>query len=81
VAKTVSPLYPLLAKQAHTQGDVTVQIVVDRAGNVTQEKAISGPVVLRQAAVEAVHNWKFQPSFLDGQPISVETLVTIRFQL
>jgi TonB family protein len=81
MAKTVAPQYPPLAKQAHTQGDVTVQITIDKAGNVTEGKAISGPPVLRQAAVDAVRNWKFEPSFLDGQGISVQTLVTVRFQL
>jgi protein TonB len=81
IEKSVAPQYPSLAKQAHTQGDVTVQIVIDRAGNVTEGKAISGPPVLRQAAIDAVRNWKFQPSVLDGQAISVQTLVTVRFQL
>ena len=79
--KNVVPQYPALAKQAHTQGDVTVQIVIDRAGNVIEGKAISGPTVLRQAAVDAVRGWKYEPTMLDGQAISVQMLVTLRFQL
>lgn len=79
--KNVVPQYPPVAREAHTQGDVTVQIVVDRAGNVSDAKAISGPTVLRPAAVEAVRGWKYQPTMLDGQSISVQMLVTLRFEL
>jgi protein TonB len=79
--KNVVPQYPMLARQAHTQGDVAVQVVVDRAGNIVDAKAISGPTVLRPAAVEAVRGWKYEPTMLDGQAISVQMLVTLRFQL
>lgn len=79
--KNVVPQYPPLARQAHTQGDVAVQIVVDRAGNVVDAKAISGPTVLRPSAVDAVRGWKYEPTMLDGQAISVQMLVTLRFQL
>ncbi len=77
----VLPQYPPVARQAHTQGDVTVQIVVDKAGNVVDARAISGPPVLRQAALDAVRRWKYEPSTMDGQAISVQMLVTLRFQL
>jgi len=81
LVKDVLPQYPPLARQAHTQGDVAVQIIVDRAGNVVDAKAISGPTVLRQAAVDAVRGWKYNPTMLDGQAVSVQMLVTLRFQL
>jgi len=77
----VLPQYPNLARQAHTEGDVAIEIVVDKAGNVGDAKVISGPTVLRQAAIDAVRRWKYEPSLLDGQPTSVEMLVTIRFRL
>jgi TonB family protein len=77
----VMPQYPSLAREAHTQGDVEVQIVIDKAGNVTEAKSISGPAVLRQAAVDAVRRWKYQPTILDGQAIPVQMIVKLRFQL
>lgn len=77
----VMPQYPSLAREAHTQGDVEIQIVIDKAGNVTEAKSISGPAVLRQAAVDAVRRWKYQPTILDGQPIPVQMIVKLRFQL
>ena len=77
----VLPLYPALAKQAHTEGDVSIQIVVDKAGNVSDAHVTSGPSVLRDAALNAVRRWKYEPSLLDGQPTSVQMLVTVRFKL
>jgi TonB family protein len=77
----VLPQYPMLAKQAHTEGDVSIQIVVDKAGNVSDAHVTSGPSVLREAALDAVRKWKYEPSLLDGQPTSVQMLVTVRFRL
>jgi len=77
----VLPQYPALAKQAHTEGDVSIQIVVDKAGNVSDAHVVSGPSVLREAALSAVRRWKYEPSLLDGQPTSVQMLVTVRFRL
>lgn len=77
----VLPEYPGLARQTHAEGDVAVQVVIDKSGNVTDAKVISGPAVLRQSAIEAVRRWKYEPSLLDGQPISVQMLVTIRFRI
>lgn len=77
----VLPEYPLLARQEHTQGDVVVQVVVDKAGRVAEAKAISGPSILRRVAIDAVRRWKYEPPMLDGQAIAVQLLVTVRFQL
>jgi TonB family protein len=77
----VLPQYPNLARQSHTQGDVGLEIVVDKAGGVSEARVVSGPTVLRQAALDAVRRWKYEPSLLDGQSISVQMLVTIRFRL
>jgi general secretion pathway protein A len=75
------PAYPVIARQARTEGDVMVEIVIDRAGNVSNPKVVSGPAGLRQSALDAVRSWKYEPSMLDGQPVSVQMLVTVRFRL
>jgi TonB family protein len=75
----VIPQYPPLARQTHTEGDVVLEIGVDRLGNVAEAKAISGPTVLRMAAIGAVRRWKYEP--LDGQPASTRMTVTIQFRL
>jgi len=78
---SVLPVYPSVAKQAHVEGDVVIDTQIDKNGNVVHMKAVSGPVVLRQAAVDALRRWKYQPSTLDGQPVAVEMLVTVKFRL
>jgi periplasmic protein TonB len=74
------PMYPALAKQSNTQGDVVIRATIDKAGHVAHMDVVSGPVVLRQAALDALSRWKYEPSKLDGQPVSVQMLVTIKFR-
>src|ERR1700728_1098921 len=74
------PVYPALAKQSNTQGDVVIRATIDKAGHVAHMDVVSGPAVLRQAALDALSRWKYEPSKLDGQPVSVQMLVTIKFR-
>ncbi len=76
-----SPVYPPIAKAAHAQGTVTVQIVVDEEGYVIMAKAISGHPLLQQAAVVAARQAHFSPTFLEGQPVKVFGVITYNFVL
>jgi TonB family protein len=81
--KTLSatpPVYPQAARQASIDGDVVIRAVIDKNGSVAKADVISGPAMLRQAALTAVLRWKYAPSVLDGQPVSVETTVTVKFR-
>jgi TonB family protein len=80
VISSALPVYPTIALQANVQGDVVVRIIIDKAGNVSEAHAISGPALLRPAAVDALRQRKYKPSTLHGQPISIEMLVTIQFR-
>jgi periplasmic protein TonB len=75
------PVYPPAAKAAHIQGDVVVDTRISKEGFVISMKAISGPTMLRQAALDALRKWKYQPSELDGQPVPVQMFITIQFRL
>ena len=75
------PLYPATARGQNVDGIVSMDAFVDAAGNVTEVKVISGPILLRQAAIDALRKWKYQPARLDGQPTAVHTNVNIRFTL
>jgi protein TonB len=79
VVSAALPVYPAIARQANVEGNVVVRVVIDKAGNVSDVHAISGPPLLRQAAVDALRQRKYEPSRLNGQPISIEMLVTIQF--
>jgi len=73
--------YPAIANSNHVEGDVEVQTTIAPTGKVELAKAISGPVLLREAAVSAVRQWRYSPATLDGKPVSIQYTVTVRFHL
>lgn len=81
VISAPAPVYPSVAKQAMVQGDVVINTQIDQRGLVTAMKVVSGPAMLRQAALDALRRWKYRPSELDGKPTTVQMLVTIKFRL
>jgi TonB family protein len=74
------PDYPQLARTNHAAGDVTLDALVDASGNVRDVKVISGPVLLRAAAIAALLQWKYEPARLDGQPTPMHLTVTMKFK-
>jgi periplasmic protein TonB len=81
LVRNIHPVYPPLAKQTRTQGTVRLDCVIDPQGNVTQVKLVSGHPLLVEAALDAVRQWKYQPTLLNGQPVAVEMQVTVNFTL
>jgi len=77
--KSVQPVYPQIARSSHAAGDVTVDALIDADGNVTNLKAVSGPPILRQAAMDAIKQWKYDPARLDGRPVAIHLTLTVRF--
>jgi len=75
------PVYPPTARRAGTQGEVMIHARVDETGKVVLMRVISGPLSLRQAALDALSQWKYEPARLNGKPVSVDTAVSIKFQL
>lgn len=81
IINEVQPAYPPLARDARVQGDVMIDSVIDKLGDVTKMKLVSGNPLLITAALNAVKQWKYQPTTLNGTPISVEMEVTVHFDL
>jgi periplasmic protein TonB len=79
--RNVQPVYPPLALQTHTQGQVVLDCVIDKEGDVTQMKLVSGHPLLVGAAMQAVRQWKYQPTLLNGTPVAVEMMVHVNFSL
>ena len=73
------PAYPAMARSANVEGDVVIDTTIDAAGKVTGMKVVSGSPLLRQAALEALRQWRYEPSKLNGEPVPVEMTVTIKF--
>src|SRR6266496_1550950 len=79
--RMVSPVYPPLAKAARISGTVVLQAVIGKDGTIQRLKALSGHPMLIPSAIEAVSQWKYKPYFLNGQPVEVDTQVTVNFVL
>jgi protein TonB len=77
----VPPEYPLLAKQAGIQGEVIIAAIIDDRGNVTDMKVVSGPPFLYSVAMQALAQWKFEPTLLNGEPVPIKWNVSVTFSL
>jgi len=77
----VEPTYPPVARAAHIQGVVVLAAIIDKDGNIQNLQVVSGHPMLAPAAIEAVKQWRYKPFLLSGQPLEVETAVTVTFQL
>jgi periplasmic protein TonB len=79
--KSVPPVYPSFAKTQRISGDVKIDALIDATGKVTTMKVVSGPTLLHQAAMDALHQWKYQPASLDGKAVPMHLTVTIQFHM
>jgi protein TonB len=77
----VQPAYPALAIQARIQGNVVLHAIIGRDGRVSELQVLSGHPLLVSAAVEAVRQWRYSPTLLNGQAVEVETTITVSFVL
>jgi protein TonB len=77
----VLPAYPPIAREAGIQGTVVLEATITTAGTIRELRVVSGPQMLRQAAVDAVSRWRYRPYLLNGQPIEVETTISVVFSM
>jgi len=81
VLTKVQPVYPPHALQVRLQGPVELQANIGKDGNITGVRQINGDPVLGKAAMDAVRQWKYKPYFLNGEPVEVQTQITVNFKL
>jgi protein TonB len=79
--RRVEPIYPELAKRARVEYQVMLEVNVDEEGNVTGVKVLRGHPLLDQAAIDAVKQWQYSPTYLNGQAVPVVATVTVPFTL
>ena len=77
----IEPRYPALAVQVKKEGTVVLHAIISRDGGITSLDVISGPPLLVQAALDAVRQWRYRPTLLNGEPVEVETSITVIFRL
>ena len=76
-----TPDYPIIAKQIHLDGSVSVEVMISPDGRVESARAISGHALLKAAAVAAATGWRFQPTLLNGTPVQVTGVIVFNFRL
>jgi TonB family protein len=81
LTKRVNPEYPPLAREARIQGTVRLQAIIGYDGTITQLEVVSGHPLLAQASLDAVRQWQYQTTLLNGEPIEVETTIDVVFTL
>jgi len=79
--KKIQPSYPPLARQARIQGQVLLQAEISKDGSIQNLRLISGHPMLAPSAIEAVKQWRYKPYYLNGEPVEVETQITVIFSL
>lgn len=77
----VKPIYPPMAKMARVQGTVVLAAVISKAGTIENLKVVSGHPMLIQSAVDAVQQWRYKPYMLSGEPVEVDTQISVVFTL
>jgi len=77
----VEPSYPPLAKAARIQGEVVLSAIISVNGDIQNLQLVSGHPMLVPAAITAVRQWRYKPYLLNGQPVEVETTITVIFSL
>jgi protein TonB len=77
----INPVYPPLAKQARIQGKVILSAVISKDGTIQDLKVTSGHALLIQAALDAVRQWVYQPTLLNGEAVEVSTEIEVNFTL
>jgi TonB family protein len=81
ISTKVAPVYPPLARQARIQGAVVLKVRISKTGDVQNIQLISGHPMLAPSAIEAVKQWKYKPYLVNGDPVEVETNVSVNFSL
>ncbi|HVI09325.1 MAG TPA: TonB family protein [Candidatus Binatia bacterium] len=79
--KETPPAYPPAALRTHVEGNVELMATISKNGEITAIKILSGDSTLSHAAADAVKQWKYKPYLLNGEPVEIQTQITVKFKL
>jgi protein TonB len=81
ILNRVQPVYPPLARQTRISGTVRLHAIISKDGTIQQLEVMSGHPLLQQSALDAVRQWRYQPTLLNGEPVEVDTTIDVIFSL
>jgi periplasmic protein TonB len=77
----VEPVYPPLARQTHREGQVELRAIIATDGTIQSLQLVKGDVLFLRSASDAVSQWRYRPTILNGQPVEIETYITVIYTL
>jgi len=77
----IEPVYPPLARQIRREGHVELRALIATDGTIQSLQVVSGDPLFLQSAVAAVRQWRYHPTVLNGQPVEIETYITVIYSL
>jgi len=81
IVNRVQPIYPPLARQTRISGTVRLHAIIGKDGTIQSLEVMNGHPLLQQAALDAVRQWRYQPTLLNGEPVDVDTTIDVIFSL
>jgi protein TonB len=81
IVNRVQPVYPPLARQTRISGTVRLHAIIGKDGAIKELEVMNGHPLLQQAALDAVRQWRYQPTLLNGEPVDVDTTIDVIFSL
>lgn len=79
--RRVEPSYPPLARQIHREGQVELHAIISTDGTIQSLQIVNGDPLFLQSARDAVLQWRYYPTVLNGQPVEIETYITVIYTL
>jgi protein TonB len=77
----VEPVYPPLARQIHREGRVELRAIIGTDGTIQSLQVVSGDPMFLNSAIEAVQQWRYRPTILNGQPVEIDTYITVVYTM
>jgi periplasmic protein TonB len=77
----VEPVYPPLARQVHREGRVELRAIIGTDGSIQSMQVVSGDPLLVRSALDAVQQWHYKPTILNGQPVEIDTYITVVYTM
>lgn len=77
----VEPVYPYIARQTRREGKVELHAIIGRDGTIESLQVLSGDVMFVQSAIDAVLQWRYKPTILNGEPVQIDTTITVIYTL
>ncbi len=81
IINRIQPVYPPLARQTRISGTVRLHAIIGKDGTIQQLEVMNGHPLLQQSALDAVRQWRYQPTLLNGEPVEVDTTIDVIFSL